>query len=63
MRLLDVHQVLEAYPALNRGGLRHLMFNRQSNGLDRAVVRLGRKLCIDADEFDRWLEGRRERRA
>jgi len=43
------------------GGIRHLLFNRSENGLDRAVVRLGHKLLIDEREFFLWAETQRER--
>lgn len=61
--LLSVADLCERYPALRMGGLRWQLFNRRQNGLDRAVVRVGRRLLIDAAAFERWLDEHRERAA
>ena len=42
------------------GALRWQLFNREQNGLDRAVVRVGRRLLIDEAEFVAWLRSQRE---
>jgi hypothetical protein len=59
--LLSVPDVCARYPALRLGGLRWQLFRRRENGLDRAVVRVGRRLLIDAAAFERWLDDQRER--
>lgn len=38
------------------GGLRHLLFHRRTNGLERAVRRVGRCLLIDEQKFFDWIE-------
>lgn len=43
--------------------LRWLLFNREHNGFDRCVVRVGRRVLIDEAEFVAWLRSRREGRA
>lgn len=37
--------------------LRWWIFNRANNGLDAAgaIVRIGRRIYIDLDGFDRWI--------
>jgi hypothetical protein len=50
-----VRQFCEANPAFTEGGIRWLLFNREQNGLDRAVVKLGRRVLIDVDGFFVWL--------
>jgi len=62
-RLIKARELPKLYPFLNYARLRHLLTRRDVNGLDRAVVRLGRLLLIDQDEFDAWLIDQRERRA
>jgi hypothetical protein len=42
------------------GSLRWQLFNRKQNGLDRAVVRIGRRLLLDEVEFVAWLRSQRE---
>jgi hypothetical protein len=38
--------------------VRWWIFNAESNGLDKAkaIVRIGRRVYIDVDAFDRWIE-------
>jgi hypothetical protein len=59
-RLLSVTQCCEQNPAFSYGGLRWLLFNRQQNGLDRAVVRVGRRVLIGVDRFFEWLDTQSE---
>jgi hypothetical protein len=58
--LLTVAQVAERGP-LSYQALRWLLFNRAQNGLDTAVVRVGRRILLDVDAYDRWLLSGRER--
>lgn len=36
--------------------LRNWIFNAGSNGLSSALVRVGRRVYVDADGFDRWID-------
>lgn len=53
--LLTVKQFSQRHPAFTEGGLRWLLFNREQNGFERAVVKVGRRVLIDVDEFFGWL--------
>ncbi len=55
-RLHTVRQFCQAHPAFTPGSLRWLLFHRQTNGLDRAVVHIGRRLLIDEDRFFAWVD-------
>jgi hypothetical protein len=55
-RLHTVQQFCQAHPAFTPGGLRWLLFHRETNGLKCAIVRVGRRLLIDEDKFFAWLE-------
>ena len=57
--LRSVRQVATAYPAFSEGGLRWLIFNADQNGFDSVLVRVGRRVLLDMDHFDAWLEERR----
>lgn len=50
-----VEQLAERYPAFSLPSLRWHLFNRAHNGLDAAVVQLGRKVLIDEAAFIEWL--------
>ena len=43
-RYLTIHQTAQAYPALTESALRWLRFNGDSNGFNRCVLAVGRKL-------------------
>lgn len=55
--LKSVAAVAQAGP-LNENQLRWLIFNAQSNGLNDhgVIVRIGRRVFIDLDAFDRWID-------
>lgn len=36
--------------------LRWWIFNAESNGLAPAIVRIGRRVYIDVDQFDAWID-------
>ena len=59
---LTVGALADKYRAagFTQGSLRWQLFNREQNGLDRAVVRVGRRLLIDEAEFIAWLRSQRE---
>ncbi len=64
--LLTVQQFAEKHKGFTLGGLRWLLFHRDTNGLSRAVVRVGRKILLDEEEFFAWLDeqnGRSEEQA
>lgn len=65
MQPLTIRQLSERFPAFSEPALRNLVFcakTRQStkgpipgNGLSRAIVRIGRKVLIDVEQFEAWL--------
>ncbi len=64
--LLTVRQFSDKHPAFPQGSLRNFIFlaeNRNTsrgvikgNGLDVALVRIGRKLLIDEAKFFQWID-------
>lgn len=68
--LLTVRQFADKHPAFSQGSLRNLIFLAQprhtsqgtihGNGLDAALVRVGRKLLIDEAKFFGWIDGQRK---
>lgn len=47
------------YPA-SESEFRYLLRNRESNGLNKAVVKLGRRILIDEQQFLNWIASHRE---
>lgn len=60
MNLLTVEQLPQYYPIFTQGMLRWLLFNRKESGLSKAVVKIGRRIFIDKNEFDLWLLNQKE---
>ena len=68
--LSTVRQFAEKYPAFPQGSLRNLIFlaeprksskgTIEGNGLDVALVRIGRKLLIDESRFFQWIDEQQE---
>ena len=54
--LRTVRQLCEQYPHLfTEGSLRWLIFQRKTNGFDRCVLYIGRRLYIDIEALRLWL--------
>ena len=68
--LSTVAQFAERHPSFTEPSLRHLIFESkprrsskgqiEGNGLDRAIVRVGRKVLIDEAKFFDWLAAQNE---
>jgi hypothetical protein len=56
-----VQQFSEKHPAFSVGGLRALIFNASSNGLNEsgAIVRIGRRILLSETKFFDWVEAQR----
>ncbi len=57
--LRTVAQLAEELPAFDQAAIRRLIFNAQELGLAHAVIHIGRRVFIDIDDFERWLDERR----
>jgi hypothetical protein len=53
-RLIPVAAWPDHYPWPPTGGLRHLIFYAKTNGFDKVVRRLGRRVLIDEAAFFAW---------
>lgn len=60
-KLRSVRQIAERNPAFSEASLRWLIFRAGQNGLDRALVRIGRRVLIDEPRFNDWIETQRQK--
>jgi hypothetical protein len=44
------------------GGLRHLAFHRKTNGFDKVIKCVGRRILIDEEAFFAWVEEQNAKR-
>lgn len=56
--LRSVRQLGDETP-ISEDSWRYLLFHRRENGLEVAVVRIGRRLYLDIERLKPWLEARR----
>ena len=54
---LTVKQTAQRFPAFSEASLRFYIFHEKTNGLTRAIRRIGRKILIHELFFVEWLEG------
>ena len=56
-RLATVKQIPELYPGVfTEASIRWLIFNEKQNGFFCCVRRLGKKVLIDLDSFESWID-------
>lgn len=56
-RYLTVKQIVKGdhYP-FSFGQMRSHLLHRKKNGLDKAIRRIGKRLYIRTDLFDKWID-------
>lgn len=54
---ITVEQLVQRHPALTPGGVRWMLFHRETNGLQQsgAVITHGRRLYLDENRFLAWF--------
>jgi hypothetical protein len=56
-RLSTVKKLPEYYHgAFTESSIRWLIFNEKTNGFSRCIRRIGRKVLVDLDSFEQWIE-------
>ncbi len=55
-RLATVKQAAQLYPALTESSFRWLIFNSKHYHFDSCLIRIGRKVLLDLDSFEAWIE-------
>lgn len=61
--LHTIEQLCDRERAFRIGGVRWMVFNRDSNGLEKsgALIRVGRRVLIDRPKFLAWLMAQQHR--
>lgn len=54
-QIVDAHNNWLTYRTMRR-----LLSKRNENGLSCAVMKIGKRVLIDADKFEEWLDSYRE---
>ena len=59
-RFLTVRQWCSEHSWPPKGGLRHLIFNANKNGLGQAIKKVGKRVLIDEAAFFSWVGNQRK---
>ena len=60
-RLIPVTEWNKFQPWPPVGGLRHLIFNARTNGFDKVIRRVGRRILIDEKKFFEFVEEKNQK--
>lgn len=56
IKYATVKEIPKHYPGIfSEASIRWLIFNEKENGFGRCIKRIGRKILIDLNEFDKWI--------
>lgn len=53
---LTVKQIPERYPAFSENSIRWAIFNKEINGFNKVIRKVGRRVLIDEEAFVQWIE-------
>ena len=57
LRIATVKQTAKLFDGIfSESSLRWLLFNADSNGFSACILRVGRKVLIDLNKFEFWIE-------
>lgn len=57
MKFLTPKQMANEYGCYSTQGYRYLIRNADKNGFKCCMRRVGRKILINTEEFEKWIEG------
>ena len=57
---LTVTQLAELNPAFSEATIRWWIFNAETNGFHKCLIRIGGRVFIDRHAFEVWLEEHRQ---
>lgn len=55
-RYARVKDMPSLYPAFTEKSIRNLIYASKTNGFDCCLRRIGRRIIIDLDVFEHWIE-------
>ncbi len=61
-RYIPVPDWSKYHPWPEIGGLRNLIFNKDKNGFNTVVKKVGKRVLIDEDAFFEWVESQNEKK-
>ena len=59
-KFLTVKQYAERYPFPSESSLRWHLFHSSTNGLESAVIRIGKRIVLDLDALNAWIRSHKK---
>ena len=59
-KYLRISDITKLYP-FSLGTMRFFLMHRKENGLNKAVLRVGKSLLINREKFEKWIESHHEK--
>ena len=59
-KFVSLKQITEIHPAFTLPGLRWIIFNEKFNGASVFIKRIGKKIVIDLEAFENWVNEKGE---
>ena len=57
---MTVQQYVDSHPYYTLAAFRWILFNRATNGINKAVIKIGKKILIDSEAAEAWENSQRE---
>lgn len=57
---MTVQQYVDSHPYYSMAAFRWILFNRATNGINAAVIKIGKKILIDCEAVEEWENSQRE---
>ena len=56
LRIIPIKEIKKLYNGcFTESSIRWLIFNEKINGFSKCIIRIGRKILINLDEFEKWI--------
>jgi len=60
IRWASVKQLAQSYP-FSESSLRYWIFNAKQNGLQHCLRKIGKKILINLEQFEKWIDSHQGR--
>lgn len=54
-KFISLKHIPKIHPAFSMGALRHIVFNEKYNGATSFIKRVGSRVLVDLQEFEKWI--------
>ena len=58
-KIYSIPELVEHYP-FKESAIRRFLFHRKTNGLDKAVLKIGKRIYVRKDYFEEWIANHKE---